>query len=141
MGTDRLVRPQLLELRRFPRELDDLSARARRCAGQTDVRGVDLELIHEMEQPLLHRERRVAHRRPLQPIPERLVVELDGTVIRLHRAPIAVPVVDEVIELAHRSSFGAGSGASAKPTRTPMLQRRSTRSTVSNPAWRVAVNV
>jgi hypothetical protein len=56
----------------------------------------------------------VAHRRALQPVAERLVIELDRSVVGLDRAAVAVPVVDEVVELAHRSSFGAGSGASAE---------------------------
>src|SRR5439155_19501079 len=140
MRTDGLVRPQLLQLRRFPRELDDLRACAWRRSGQTDVRAVDAELIHQLQEALLHRERRVPHRRALQPVAQRFVVQLDGAVIGFRRAAVAVPVVDEVVDLAHRSSFGAGSGASANPTRAPTLHRRYTRSTVSKPAWRAAVN-
>jgi hypothetical protein len=44
VGADRLVRSELLELRRLLRELDDLRARTRRRARQADVRCVDLEL-------------------------------------------------------------------------------------------------
>src|SRR5687768_4193924 len=111
MCPERLIGAQLLQLGRFPRELDDLVARARRCAGESDIRAVDPKLVHQLEQALLDADRRIAHRWTLQTVAERLVVELDGTVVRLHRAAVAVPVVDETIELAHGPAFGVATAA------------------------------
>src|SRR5688572_12120959 len=45
----------------------------------------------------------MAHRRRLQTVAEGLVVELDQAIVRLLHASVAVPVVDEMRELRHRS--------------------------------------
>ena len=63
-----LVRTERPELRRLARQFDDLAARAVGCARQADVGAVDPERVHEVEQPLLHLERRIPHRWPLEPV-------------------------------------------------------------------------
>src|SRR2546422_9431808 len=66
-------------------------------------------MVHELEQALLHLERGVAHRWPLKTVAERLVIELDRAVLGTRRAAVAVPVVDERIELAgHRRNGASG---------------------------------
>ena len=69
-----------------------------------------------------------ADRRTLETVAERFIIELDRAVVGLHRATVAVPVVDEAVELAQGWTFGgdsgAGSGASANPALVAPLQRR-----------------
>src|SRR5256885_750223 len=60
-----------------------------------------------MEQTLLDVERRVADRGTLQTVAERLVVELDRAVVRARRAAIAIPVVDQLVELGLHATYGA----------------------------------
>src|SRR5205814_7110549 len=101
------VRTQALELRRLLRECDDRPARLGRRAGKTDVGAVDPERVHKMEEALLDLERRVADRRTLQTVAQRLVVELDGAIVRARGASIAIPVVDQLVELGLHAMYGA----------------------------------
>jgi hypothetical protein len=79
---------------RLPHERQDVLPRARARARQPDVRRVDAELVHEMEEADLLLEARILHGRALEPVPERLVVELDrGAGLAVG----AVPVVDQVV--------------------------------------------
>src|SRR5256886_17516014 len=107
MRADGAVRTEMPQLRRFLRERDDGGARLRRRAGKADVRAVDPELVHELEEPLLDLERRVADRRTLQPVAKCLVVQLDRAVVRARRAAIAIPVVDQMVELGVHTTYGA----------------------------------
>src|SRR4030088_720211 len=107
MRADRAVRTEMLQLRRFPRQRDDRGARLRRGARKADVRTVDPELVHELEEPLLDFARWGAHPRSLQTVAKRLVVQLDRAVVSARRAPIAIPVVDQPVELGLHIAYGA----------------------------------
>jgi hypothetical protein len=76
----------------------DVGGHMRARAGKTDVRRVDPEDVHPLEQIELLLDRRGAHRRRLQPITQRLVVEH-------HRRPaggaFSVPIVNERMEQRH----------------------------------------
>src|SRR5881628_1791387 len=60
-----------------------------------------------MEEALLDLERRVADRRPLQSVAKGLVVELHRAVVRAGGAPVAIPVVDQPVELGLHATYGA----------------------------------
>ena len=72
-------------------------ARTRSGAGQADVRRLDAQLHHQVEQLTLLGERRIPHGRILQPIPKRLVVQLDVQLRVVEAAGKAVPIVDEIL--------------------------------------------
>src|SRR5712691_9776167 len=107
MRADRDVRTEALELRRFLGERDDRRSSLRRSSGEADVSAVDPKLVHEMEEALLDFERRVADRGTLEAIAECLVVELDRAVVRASRAAVAIPVVDQLVELGLHPTYGA----------------------------------
>src|SRR5690606_26531339 len=101
VGSDRQLRASDLG-----GERPDVRAGTRPCARQTDVRGVDAQLAHEVQDLDLSLDRRVRDGRALEPVTERLVVELDGaepTVV--DRVARTVPVVDQVL-LLHVPSPG-----------------------------------
>src|SRR5690606_2900855 len=69
---------------------------------QPDVRRVDPELRHQMQDLQLLLDRRILHRRGLQPVPQRLVIQLDsrcGIITQFHR----IPVIDK-FRFLHLSS-------------------------------------
>ena len=70
--------------------LDDTRTRT----GETDVRTLDAEIVDEVQDAELLVDRRRAHRRGLQPVAQRLVVQLDGGCGRLGRRD-EIPVVHE----------------------------------------------
>ena len=113
----------MFELRRLLRERDDRRSRLGRRTGKAEVRAVDPELIHELEEAPLDVEWRVADRGALQAVAERLVIELDGAIVRARGAPIAIPVVDQLVELGLHATYGASAtrvlglvGTAAVPT-------------------------
>ena len=67
--------------------------------GKPDVRRVDAELVHEMEQPDLGFDGRVYDRGILKSVPQRLVIEFDvGYRTPIERGGVGrVPVVNEVL--------------------------------------------
>src|SRR5207245_8339815 len=101
----------------------------RRCTRQADVGAVDPERVHEMEEPLLDLERRVPDRRALQAVAERLVVELDRAVVGARGAAIAIPVVDQLVELGLHATYGASAARAigrGRITRTHHATRSAT---------------
>src|SRR5205823_688444 len=87
--------------------VDDLARQAldgalhvRAGAGKADVGRVDADVVHEVQRADFLVQRRIGHRRRLQAVAQRLVVELDllpaGTRRLLARG---VPVVDETLEV------------------------------------------
>src|SRR5207237_10366933 len=121
--------------RRLFRERDDRRARLRRRAGQADVRAVDAELVHQPEQADLDLEGRVADGWALEPVAQRLVVELDGSVVRARDPAVTIPVVDERVEVAHRTGTPIGRAATTRP----FSHARSVISAASTPVWREAL--
>ena len=72
-------------------------------AGETQVDPGDAEGVEQIDDLLLRVDRRVVHRRPLQPIPQGLVVDHHRAIPQPTRAPPGVPVVDEgLCRLVHR---------------------------------------
>ena len=76
-----------------------MCSRARAGPGESDVRRVDAELVHEMEEAELLVECRILDRGALEAVAQGLVVELD---LGRSRAFAAIPVVDQVV-VVHRS--------------------------------------
>ena len=69
------LHPRVHDLARQPFDRgDDVRARAR----QADVRRVDAERLHQVEDRDLVLDRRAPHGRRLEPVAQRLVVDLDG---------------------------------------------------------------
>src|SRR5438093_880592 len=133
MRADGHVGTEALQLRRFLRERDDRRLCLRRRAGQADVGAIDTELIHEVEKALLDLEGWVSDRWPLQAIAERLVVELDGPIVRAACAAIAIPVVDQLVELGLHATYGASARrliGRGRITRTPHATRSATSAAV-----------
>ena len=79
------------------RERERVRARARAGAGKPDVRGRDAELRHQVEQRLLVIDGRIGDGRRLQPIAQRLVVELHAARLPGKAGRARVPVVDELV--------------------------------------------
>ena len=101
----------------FPGEALDVGDHVRARPGQADVRRVDPQVVHQVQERDLLLDGRRAHRGRLQPVPERLVVEHDGA---RHGLVGAVPVVDERVR----------HGSCTLPTadwRLPTKNRRTTR--------------
>ena len=65
----------------------DVADHVRTRAGEADVRRVDAELLHEMEDLELLVDRRRRYRRRLQPVAERLVVEEHAASARAFDSP------------------------------------------------------
>ena len=107
MRADGDVGTQALELRGLFRQGNDRRACLRRRTGQADVGAVDPERVHEMEEAFLDVERRIPDRRALQAVAKRLVIELDRAVVGARGAPIAIPVVDQLVELGLHATYGA----------------------------------
>jgi hypothetical protein len=64
----------------------------------TDVRGVDPQFVHEIQQPELLADGRIHHRGVLQAVPQRLVIQLDRPDGGPVEGPLErVPVVDEFV--------------------------------------------
>src|SRR3989442_15619841 len=114
MRADGHVGTEALELRRLLRERHDRRPCLRRRAGQADVGAVDPEVVHQVKEALLDLERWVSDGRPLQTVAKRLVVELDRPIVRARCAAIAIPVVDQLVELGLHATYGASA------TRTPI---------------------
>ena len=120
--------------------VDDLAGQAldigddvRAGAGQADVGGVDAEPIDEVQDLDLLLDRRRPHRRRLQPVAQRLVVEHHAR--RLGRRADLVPVVDQGFE--HLTDLGRSLNARVltsmwrdeQPVSPPRRQPRSPRAT------------
>jgi hypothetical protein len=87
-------------------------------ARQADVASVDAELFHEMDEAQLLLERRILDRRALQPVAQRLVVELELGLVPESEALEAIPIEDELrIVRGHRASFLGLSPAASGWTR------------------------
>ncbi len=89
------------------RQTGDVRRRPRSRAGQPDVRGVDPEPVHEMEDLDLLLDGGIGDRGRLEPVAERLVVELDGLGGLDEVARLVVPVVDQVFA-ARLVALGVG---------------------------------
>ena len=86
----------------FSFDVDDLARQpldvaddVRAGAGQADVGGVDADLVEQPQDAELLIDGRRAHRRRLQPVAQRLVVEHDDR--RRAARRVAIPVVDECL--------------------------------------------
>ena len=78
-------------------------------ARKPDVRRLDPEFGHEVQDPDLVLDRRVLDRGGLQPVAQRLVVQLDRTQFgKSGEARCGVPVVDEVLLVHVRPRLGGG---------------------------------
>ena len=99
------AQPQL-RLDDLPRQALDIADHVRTGAGQADVGGVDAETIDEVQNFDFLRDRRRPHRRRLQPVAKRLVVEHDA--LRLGRRADLVPVVDQGFEHLFLRAGGNG---------------------------------
>jgi hypothetical protein len=95
VGTDLQLRAVDLARQRL-----DVRLRPRSRPRQPDVRRVDPQLIHVMQQPQLVFNRRILHRWGLQAVPQRLVVQQH--VGRPRRLADLVPVVDQFVFVIHR---------------------------------------
>ncbi len=82
-----------------PGHAQDVLARPAAGTRQTEVGGVDAEFVHQLEQLELLLDGRVADRRGLQTVAERLVVELQGAG-GPERASL-VPVVNQFRDASH----------------------------------------
>ena len=82
-----------------PKNLQSIFGAVKRCF-DFNATGIDADVVHEMEDADLFLERRIGHRRRLQSVPQRFVVELD-LAIAGSRRPLGrtVPVVDEVVKV------------------------------------------
>ena len=67
-------------------------------AWQANVRRVDPDLVHEMENADLLFERRIGDRRGLQTVAEGLVVEFDATLrVAMRLLIVDIPVVNQIV--------------------------------------------
>jgi len=90
------------------------TALERACSGEAQVRGVDPQFVHEMEDLDLLSDGGIEDGRGLEAVPERLVVELDG-VDGARKVPRrSVPVVDQLLF----SKFHLGPRRSYSPRKT-----------------------
>src|SRR5204863_7905737 len=67
------------------------------------------------EQPDLDLEGRVADGWSLEPVAQRFIVQLDGAVVRAGDPAVTIPVVDERIQVAHRTGTPIGRAATTRP--------------------------
>src|SRR6185295_16532551 len=102
--------PELVvgDLLRQPR---DVAYHVRPGAREPDVGSVDPELVHQVEDGELVLDRRTANRRRLEPVAQRLVVELDPERRLLPALAGVVPVVDEVAFFHGARRVGGAPGA------------------------------
>src|SRR5256886_7731398 len=79
--------------------------------GEPDIRRHDPEVRHQVEQPPLDLDGGIPHRGGLQPVPQRLVVQLDPCPRPVERRPAAplVPVVNQ-LALVHDPSVALSPG-------------------------------
>ena len=94
-GSARAVSLEVKPLRRdFLRETQDVRLRARTGAGQANIDGVDAQLGHQMQNSQLVFDLRIGHRRRLDAVAQRLVVELRLRAVA-RRLIVSVPVMDQ----------------------------------------------
>ena len=79
----------------FPRQRRHVLDRARSCTRQSEIKRVDPERLHQMEDLNFLGDRRVAHGRRLQAIAQALIVQQNRPRRLQSRRMILVPVVDE----------------------------------------------
>jgi hypothetical protein len=98
-GARRAVRPDgETALHDLPRQRRDGLHRTGPRAGEADVGGVDAQAIHEVQKPDLVLDGRIHHRRILETVAQRLVVQLHPA----HAGPVEgrarqVPIVDQLL--------------------------------------------
>jgi len=84
----------------FGRQSAHLVDDARAGAGKANVGRDDAQIGHEVQEPLFDVKRRIGHGGRLEPVAQRLVVEIDADARPIKTAPIggrlAVPIVDQL---------------------------------------------
>ena len=96
---------------------------ARARAGKADVGRAHAEIRHQVKQADLHLHRRIDHRRALQPVAQRLVVQHDAAVGVVESAAPGVPVEDEFVAV-HGHSLTLPGGGVKRVGRSARMQFR-----------------